>query len=76
VCATINIGNDNSGTHCGESADFDANLSSTQISLNNINSEPSQESRQAFEDFLRQGQMGFLERLARKVHALIRVVGR
>jgi hypothetical protein len=71
-----NIGNDNSGTHCGESADFNANLSSTQINLNNINSEPSQEGRQAFEDFFRQGQMGLLGRLARKARALIRVVGR
>lgn len=71
-----NIGNDDSGTHCGESAEFDANLSSTQISLNDINSEPSQEGRQAFEDFFRQGQMGLLGRLARKARALIRVVGR
>ena len=71
-----NIGNDNSGTHCGESADFNVNLSSTQINLNNINSEPSQEGRQAFEDFFRQGQMGLLGRLARKARALIRVVGR
>lgn len=71
-----NIGNDNSGTHCGESAGFDANLSRTQISLNNINSDPSQEGRQAFEDFFRQGQMGLLGRLARKARALIRMVGR
>ena len=71
-----NIGNDDSGTHCGESADFDVNLSSTQISLNNINSEPSQEGRQAFEDFFRQGKMALLGRLARKSRALIRMVGR
>ena len=71
-----NIGNDGSGTHCGESADFDANLSSTQISLNNINSEPSQEGRQAFEDFFRQGKMSLLGRLVRKSRALIRAVGR
>ena len=71
-----NIGNDDSGTHCGESADFDVNLSSTQISLNNINSEPSQEGRQAFEDFFRQGKMSLLGRLVRKSRALIRAVGR
>lgn len=71
-----NIGNDNSGTHCGESADFDANLSSAHISLNNINSEPSQEGRQAFEYFFRQGKMGLLGRLAHKSRALIRLVGR
>jgi hypothetical protein len=71
-----NIGNDNSGTHCGESADFNVNLSSTQINLSYINSEASQESRQAFEDFFRQGKMDLLGRLARKASALISVVGR
>ena len=71
-----NIGNDGSGTHCGESAGFDTNLSSTQISLNNINSEPSQESQQAFEDFFRQGKMGLWGRLVRKSRVLIRAVGR
>ena len=71
-----NIGNDSSGTHCGESADFDANLSGTQINLNNINSESSQDGRQAFEKFFRQGQMGLLERMARKACALVRAVGR
>jgi len=71
-----NIGNDNSGTHCGESSDLDVNLSGTQISLNNINSEPSQDGRQAFEEFFRQGHMGLLERLARKAYAFIRLVGR
>jgi hypothetical protein len=71
-----NIGNDNSGTHCGESAYFDTNLSSTQISLNNINSEPSQEGRQAFEEFFRQIKMSLLGRLARKARALVWAVGR
>ena len=71
-----NIGNDSSGTHCEESSGLDVNLSGTQISLNNINSEPSQESRQAFEDFFRHGQMGLVGRLARTARALIRVVGR
>jgi hypothetical protein len=71
-----NIGNDNSGSHCGDSAVFDVNLNTTQIILDNINIEPSQEGRQAFEDFFRQKQMGLLGRLARKARALIRVVGR
>jgi len=71
-----NIGNDNSGTHCGESAGMDVNLSSTAISLNNLKSVPSQEGRQAFEDFFRQEKMSLLGRLARKARALIRVVGR
>jgi hypothetical protein len=71
-----NIDNDDSGTHCGESVNLDDNLSSTQISLKDINSEPSQEGGLAFEDFLRQGKMGLLGRLARKARALVRVVGR
>jgi len=71
-----NIGNDNSGTHCGSSADLDVNLSNTPINLNNLNSESSQEGRKAFEDFFRQGKMGLLGLLARKARALIRVVGR
>ena len=71
-----NIGNDNSGTHCGESTDMDVNLSSTAISLNNLKSVPSQEGRQAFEDFFRQGKMGLLGRLVRKSRTLIRAVGR
>ena len=71
-----NIGNDNSGTHCGESAGMDVNLSSTAISLNNLKSVPSQEGRQAFEDFFRQEKMSLLGRLVRKSRILIRAVGR
>lgn len=71
-----NIGNDNSGTHCVESADMNVNLSSTAISLNNLNSVSSQEGREAFEDFFRQGRMSLLGRLVRKARASIRVVSR
>lgn len=71
-----NIGNDNSGTHCGETADLDAKLSSTPINLSDIDLEPSQKGRQAFEDFFRQGEIGLLNRLARKWRALLRVMGR
>jgi len=70
-----NIGNDKSGTHCGESADFDVNLSNSSINLNNITSVPSQEGRQALEIFFKQGQIGLMRRLARKARAWIRVVG-
>lgn len=71
-----NIGNDGSGTHCGESAGMDVNLSSTAISLNNLKSVPSQEGRQAFEDFFRQEKISLLGRLVRKSRTLIRAVGR
>lgn len=68
-----NIGNDNSGTHCGESASLDAELSKTPINLNAIKVEPSQEGRQAFEDFFRQKQTGLLRWLARKARALTKL---
>lgn len=68
-----NIGNDNSGTHCGESAGLDAQLSNTPINFSNICIEPSQEGRQAFEGFFRQGEMGLLGKIVRKAGVLIRV---
>lgn len=71
-----NIGNDNSGTHCGESAGMDANLSNTPINLSNLDCEPSQEGREAFVNFFRQGKIGFWGRFARKVSALIGVSNR
>lgn len=71
-----NIGNDNSGTHCGVTDYMDVHLSSTPINLNNLNCVPSQEGRQAFEDFFRQGKKSLLGRFTRKARALIRMVGR
>ena len=68
-----NIGNDNSGTHCGESADLDVILSVSPINLNNISVEPSQQGRLAFVDFFRKGEKRFLERLKRKLFVLIGV---
>jgi len=71
-----NIGNDNSGTHCGESAELDTSLSEAPISLGNIDIEPSLLARQAFEDFFRQGKAGLLRRLARKAAALMKARSR
>jgi hypothetical protein len=62
-----NIGNDDSGTHCGNSAGMDAQLSKTPIDLGNIVIEPSQKGRQAFEEFFREIDKGFLFRMVRKV---------
>jgi len=63
------FGNEGIGTHGGNSADFDANLSSTQIRLPDVSSELSQEGRQAFEDLLRRGLMGTLKQSVRKALA-------
>ena len=65
-----NIGNDSSGTHCGDSDSMDAKLSETKINLNNIAVEPSQMGREAFEIFFRQSQKRLLHRLLGKVWRL------
>ena len=65
-----NIGNDSSGTHCGDSDSMDAKLSETKINLNNIAVEPSQMGREAFEIFLRQSQKRLLHRLLGKAWRL------
>ena len=67
-----NIGNDSSGTHCGDSDSMDAKLSETKINLNNIAVEPSQMGREAFENFLRQSQKRLLHRLLGKAWRLFR----
>lgn len=68
-----NIGNDNSGTHCGESAEFDARLSQSQINIENIVIEPSQRGLDAFEEFFwqLQQQAGTTRNLARYFRGLL-----
>lgn len=61
-----NIGNDNSGTHCGGTNSFDANLTETQINLGNIKVEPSQIGKQAFVEFFKKSQKGMMYRLFKK----------
>jgi hypothetical protein len=70
-----NIGNDKSGTHCGETEDWDVKLSPAPLSLSNIDIKPSQLGMQLFEVFFRkqQRQVGFLRRLARKANILLRL---
>ena len=65
-----NIGNDSSGTHCGDSDSMDAKLSETKINLNNIAVEPSHMGREAFEIFFRQSQKRLLHRLLGKAWRL------
>jgi hypothetical protein len=67
-----NIGNDNSGTHCGESSSLDIELSKTPINLSNIPVQTSKIGMRAFEDFFRQIQAGLLQRLVRKAIALLK----
>ena len=48
-----NIGNDDSGTHCGTTSIFDVELSDTVIKLNGLRVEESELPRIAFEDFFK-----------------------
>lgn len=50
-----NIGNDDSGTHSGETTRWDTVLSDTPIDLSQINVELSEEGRRGFERFFRAG---------------------
>ena len=67
-----NIGNDSSGTHCGDSDSMDVKLSETKINFNNIAVEPSQMGREAFEIFFRQSKKRLLHRLLGKAWCLFR----
>jgi len=50
---THNIGNDSTGTHCGSTTAFDAELSATPICLDSIFIEESEAARKTIEDFFR-----------------------
>ena len=62
-----NIGSDDSGTHCGKSADFDAHLTETKINLRNIDIEPSHNGKLAFEEFFGNLKQRFISRLFKKI---------
>ena len=66
-----NIGNDNSGTHCGDSEVFDTELSKTSICLDNIKVVSSKEARKAFEKYFRQRTECIYKRLTRKLSSFI-----
>lgn len=66
-----NIGNDSSGTHCGESDIHDTDLSTTRIDLRHVEVEPSSPGCKAFEDFFRQTRGGWVRKAHRLVQALV-----
>ena len=55
-----NIGNDNSGTHCGDTIRYDVKLTSSPVSLMDIPIEPSDQGRRAFENFFKSSKLSFL----------------
>lgn len=66
-----NIGNDNSGTHCGISNSFDTDLSDLVVNVNNIPVEPSLEGRLAFESFFKVTRKGILLGWFLKIRTLL-----
>lgn len=76
VSLVLNIGNDNSGTHCEASDSHDVILSKTPIDLSKVVVCESDTSRKAFENFFRKNKGGFATRfnniLRRKLVNLIK----
>lgn len=66
-----NIGNDNSGRHCGESDIYDSLLSKTPINLDQIKVSSSDEALQAFEAFFKQSKICLSQRLIRRLSNLL-----
>lgn len=66
-----NIGNDNSGTHCGDSDLHDTELSQKPIDLSNIEVKPSEVGRHAFERFFRKSKDSLWRRLVRRISMTI-----
>jgi hypothetical protein len=62
-----NIGNDSSGTHCGEDSSYDAEWSTTPIDLSAVDVLPSASARAAFEAFFRKTQGTFTSKLRRGI---------
>jgi len=71
-----NIGNDGSGTHAGNSAMHDTDLSSTAIDLRHVPVEASRQAQAAFEAYFRRSGGGFLKRALRRTHQFVtRIAG-
>ena len=66
-----NIGNDNSGTHCGDNTSHDAELSVTPIDLKTLEVTSSAQGRAAFEAFFRKTHGTFVRRLGRRIKKIL-----
>ncbi|MDO8652466.1 MAG: glycosyltransferase [Undibacterium sp.] len=65
-----NIGNDGSGTHCGDGSSLNAILSATTINLSALEVVPSAPGQAAFESFFRKSQGTLVGRLGRRIRRL------
>ena len=65
-----NIGNDDSGTHCPASDQYDGEPSKTPIKINNIDIVASQVGKKALKDFFIKSREGFFKRFFKKFLAI------
>jgi len=66
-----NIGNDSSGTHCGDGTHHDAALSATPIDLKALEVTSSALGRSAFEDFFRKSKGNVVSQLGRRIKKML-----
>lgn len=70
----LNIGNDGSGTHCGETSAFSSQLSNKAIEVNTVPVEDNQQAFQAIERYFRKQKVGFMARFLQLVARTYRKV--
>jgi hypothetical protein len=68
-----NIGNDGSGSHCGDSEELDVDVSFTPIDLSGIKVEASQQAYEAFKIFFRMQRKNILIRILNKFNSLLKI---
>jgi hypothetical protein len=66
-----NIGNDNSGTHCGTNTTYEVVLSVSPVNLDMLKVIPSAQGLAAFEVFFRKNQGTFIRNLARRLKSIL-----
>ena len=70
-----NIGQDGSGTHCGESNAYDVKLTSDAILLDNIDTSQSLIAREQFKNYFRHLEKSFVKRLIKKMRGSLSAIG-
>jgi hypothetical protein len=68
-----NIGNDSSGSHCGDTDRFDSEMSATSINLSSVEVKSSKEGRQEFQRFFSRTSEGIIPRIVRKLKTFKKV---
>jgi hypothetical protein len=71
-CSLVdNIGNDNTGVHCGSYKNYDLRMSQIPIKIKNLLVEDSQVGRQAFERFFRDNQVSLFDKIVSRARRMI-----